>query len=104
MTDAQDKTESTQEEADEALRFADGFSWLCRVLHSRSEHGLEYEDVTFPARDGVPDYKILHDAGYNVLAYDPRQVQAEPPLSSPCRLASSRQFPPRKGHADAGHR
>jgi pimeloyl-ACP methyl ester carboxylesterase len=127
MTGVQDKTESAQEEADEALRrFADGFSWLRRapVLHSPSEHGLEYEDVTFPARDGVPlegwfipapgsgkliianhpmgfsrsgmpteyepwhadwaasgngfevdlvpDYKILHDAGYNVLAYDLR--------------------------------
>jgi hypothetical protein len=127
MTDVQDRTESTQEQADEALRrFADGFSWLRRapVLHSPSEHGLEYEDVTFPARDGVPlegwfipapgsgkliianhpmgfsrsgmptqyepwhtdwaasgngfevdlvpDYKILHDAGYNVLAYDLR--------------------------------
>jgi uncharacterized protein len=127
MTDVQDKTESAKEEADEALRrFADGFSWLRRapVLHSPSEHGLEYEDVTFPARDGVPlegwfipapgsgkliianhpmgfsrsgmptqyepwhadwaasgngfevdlvpDYKILHDAGYNVLAYDLR--------------------------------
>jgi uncharacterized protein len=127
MTDARDKTESAQEQADEALRrFADGFSWLRRapVLHSPSEHGLEYEDVTFPAHDGVPlegwfiaapgsrkliianhpmgfsrsgmptqyepwhadwaasgngfevdlvpDYKILHDAGYNVLAYDLR--------------------------------
>ena len=127
MTNVQDKTETAQEQADEALRrFADGFSWLRRapVLHSPSEHGLEYEDVTFPARDGVPlegwfipapgsgkliianhpmgfsrsgmptqyepwhadwaasgngfevdlvpDYKILHDAGYNVLAYDLR--------------------------------
>ena len=127
MTDVQDRTESAQEQADEALqRFADGFSWLRRspVLHSPSEHGLDYEDVTFPARDGVPlegwfipapgsgkliianhpmgfsrsgipahvqpwhadwapsgngfevdlvpDYKILHDAGYNVLAYDLR--------------------------------
>jgi pimeloyl-ACP methyl ester carboxylesterase len=127
MTDVQDTTESAQEQADEALRrFADGFSWLRRapVLHSPSEHGLEYEDVTFPARDGVPlegwfipapgsgkliianhpmgfsrsgmptqyepwhadwaasgngfevdlvpDYKILHDAGYHVLAYDLR--------------------------------
>jgi uncharacterized protein len=127
VTDVQDKTESPQEQADEALRqFADGFSWLRRapVLHSPAEHGLDYEDVTFPARDGVPlegwfipapgsgkliianhpmgfsrsgmptqyepwhadwvasgngfevdvvpDYKILHDAGYNVLAYDLR--------------------------------
>jgi hypothetical protein len=32
------------------------FSWVRRapVLHSLSEHGLAYEDVTFPARDGVP--------------------------------------------------
>ena len=127
MTDVLDKTESNQGQADEALqRFADGFSSPPRspVLHSPSEHGLEYEDVTFLARDGVPleawfipapasseliianhplgfsrsgipthlqpwhaawapsgngfevdlvpDYKILHDAGYNVLAYDLR--------------------------------
>jgi uncharacterized protein len=127
MTGVQDKTGSTHEQTDEALqRFADGFSYLRRspVLHSPSEHGLEYEDVTFPAHDGVPlegwfipapgsskliianhpmgfsrsgmpahlqpwqadwalsgngfevdlvpDYKILHDAGYNVLAYDLR--------------------------------
>jgi len=94
------------------------------ILHSPSEQGLEFEDVTLPATDGVPlegwfipasesrkliianhpmgfsragipaqlepwksvwsssgngfevnlvpDYKILHDAGYNVLAYDLR--------------------------------
>ena len=127
MTEIQHKTPLTQEQAYEALqRFADGFSWLRRspVLHSPSEHGLEYEEVTFHAHDGVPlegwfipaagstkliianhpmgfsrsgipthlqpwhadwvasgngfevdlvpDYKILHDAGYNVLAYDLR--------------------------------
>ena len=127
MTDTQDKTQTAREQADEALaRFADGFSWLRRapVWHSPAEHGLDYQDVTFPARDGVPlegwfipapgsgkliianhpmgfsrsgmptqyepwhadwaasgngfevdlvpDYKILHDAGYNVLAYDLR--------------------------------
>ena len=127
MTDVQDKVDSSQAEIDETLqRFANGFSWLRRapVLHSPSEHGLNYEDVTFPARDGVPlegwfipasgsskliianhplgfsrsgipthlqpwhadwaasgngfevdlvpDYKILHDTGYNVLAYDLR--------------------------------
>jgi uncharacterized protein len=127
MTDVQNRTTPAQDQADEALRrFADGFSWLRRapVLHSPSELGLEYEDVTFPARDGVPlegwfipapgsgkliianhpmgfsrsgmptqyepwhtdwaasgngfevdlvpDYKILHDAGYHVLAYDLR--------------------------------
>jgi hypothetical protein len=122
-----DKPESTQEQADAALqRFVDGFSSPPRspVLHWPSEHGLEYEDVTFLAHDGVPlegwfipapgsgkliianhplgfsrsgipthlqpwhaawapsgngfevdlvpDYKILHDAGYNVLTYDLR--------------------------------
>jgi uncharacterized protein len=120
-------TELTQEQGDEALqRFADGFSSNLRapVLRSPADHGLEYEDVTFPAHDGVPlegwfipapgsskliianhpfsfsrsglpthlepwhaiwapsgngfevdlvpDYKILHDAGYNVLTYDLR--------------------------------
>jgi len=127
MTVVQGRVDSSQAQLDEALhRFADGFSWLRRapVLHSPSEHGLEYEDVTFPACDGVPlegwfipvqgsskliianhplgfsrsgmpadlqpwhadwapsgngfevdlvpDYKILHDNGYNVLAYDLR--------------------------------
>ena len=94
------------------------------MMHFPSEAGLDYEDVSFPALDGVPlegwfipapgsrkvsianhpmgfsrsaipahlepwasvwrgsgnafevnlipDYKILHDAGYNVLAYDLR--------------------------------
>jgi uncharacterized protein len=94
------------------------------ILHNPAEAGLAYEDVTFPAADGVPlegwfipapgsrrvvianhplgftraglpshiepwhsrwaasgngievdfipDYKILHDAGYHVLAYDMR--------------------------------
>jgi hypothetical protein len=127
MSAVRDQTESGPEESDEALeRFADGFSSPRRspVFHSPSEHGLSYEDVTFPAHDGVPleawfipvpgsnrliianhplgfsrsgipahlqpwhadwapsgngfevdllpDYKILHDAGYNVLAYDLR--------------------------------
>lgn len=107
--------------------FADGFSFQRRspILHSPAEHGLAYENVTFPSLDGVPlegwfipaagtanglvianhpmgftrsglpahlepwrtewapsgnafevdltpDYKILHDAGYHVLAYDLR--------------------------------
>jgi pimeloyl-ACP methyl ester carboxylesterase len=105
---------------------ADSFAQQLRspILHWPSEQGLEYEDVTFQATDGVPlegwfipapesdkliianhpmgfsragipahlepwksiwalsgndievnlvpDYKILHDAGYNVLAYDLR--------------------------------
>jgi uncharacterized protein len=121
------KIEPSQEQDDAALqRFVDGFSSPPRspVLHSPAEHGLEYEDVTFPAHDGVPleawfipapesskliianhplgfsrsgipthlqpwhaawassgngfevdlvpDYKILHDAGYNILTYDLR--------------------------------
>ena len=127
MTALLETPESTQQQSDEALqRFADGFSSPPRspVLHSPSEHGLEYQDVTFLAHDGVPleawfipapasskliianhpmgfsrsgipthlapwhaawapsgngfevdlvpDYKILHDAGYNVLTYDLR--------------------------------
>jgi uncharacterized protein len=117
----------SEEQAGQLLdQFADGFSRLRRspVLHSPSEEGLDYEDVTFSSRDGVPlegwfipaagsgkliianhpmgftrsgmpahlepwhsewaasgngfevnfipDYKILHDAGYHVLAYDLR--------------------------------
>ena len=57
MTDVQDTAALTREQSDEALqRFADGFSSPRRspVLHSPSEHGLGYEDITFPARDGVP--------------------------------------------------
>jgi len=127
MTDVQDTVDSSRAQRDEALqRFVDGFSSPPRspVLHSPSEHDLEYEDVTFAAHDGVPieawfipapgsgkliianhplgfsrsgipthvepwhtawaptgngfevdlvpDYKILHDAGYNVLTYDLR--------------------------------
>jgi uncharacterized protein len=107
-------------------RFADAFSFMRRspILHSPAERGLDYENVTFPSRDGVPlegwyipadgsgkliianhpmgftrsglpahlepwhtewaasgnafevdlvpDYQILHDAGYHVLAYDLR--------------------------------
>lgn len=117
----------SNEQIDDILdRFADGFSRQRRspVLHSPSDQGLDYQDVTFPARDGVPlegwfipaagaqnlvilnhpvgftrsgmpthlepwqsvwaasgngfevdfipDYKILHDAGYHVLTYDLR--------------------------------
>jgi pimeloyl-ACP methyl ester carboxylesterase len=127
MTTVQDKVHPSKAQLDETLqRFANGFSWVRRapVFHSPSEHGLEYEDVAFPAHDGVPleawfipapgsnkliianhplgfsrsgipahlepwhgdwaasgngfevdlvpDYKILHDSGYNVLAYDLR--------------------------------
>ena len=132
MSAVQNKIDASQAQLDETLqRFANGFSWVRRapVLHSPSEHGLAYEDVTFSAHDGVPleawfipasgsrkliianhplgfsrsgswlrrapvlhspsslagsasgngfevdlvpDYKILHDTGYNVLAYDLR--------------------------------
>jgi uncharacterized protein len=107
-------------------RFAEAFSFQRRspILHTPAEHGLGYENVTFPSRDGVPlegwyipapgsdklvianhpmgfnrsglpthlepwrsewaasgnafevdfvpDYRILHEAGYHVLAYDLR--------------------------------
>src|SRR5260370_14027296 len=152
MSDVQDKIDSSQAQIDETLqRFANGFSWLRRapVLHSPSEHGLEYEDVTFPARDGVPlegwfipapgsskliianhplgfsrsgipthlrpwhadwaasgngfevdlvpDYKILHDAGYNVLTYDLRNhglSSAPNGGGGPPRLTPDRGLPP----------
>lgn len=116
-----------EEDTAEALEhFADGFARLPRspVLHGPAELGLDFEDVAFPAADGVPldgwfipapgskkliianhpmgfsrsgipahlqpwqadwtltgngfevdlvpDYRILHDAGYHVLAYDLR--------------------------------
>jgi pimeloyl-ACP methyl ester carboxylesterase len=127
MADVHEAPVRTEEQIDQMLRrFADGFSVLRRapILHSPSELGLDYEDVTFPSRDGVPlegwfipapgsdkliianhpmgfnrsgmpahlepwrsdwapsgngfevdlvpDYKILHDAGYHILAYDLR--------------------------------
>ena len=131
MTEAvnHDVPRLTEEQTDHLLRrFAEGFGTTDQVrapvLHTPSERGLDYEDVTFPSLDGtplegwfipsagsdklvianhpmgfcrsgqpthldpwnsewgssgngfevdfVPDYKILHDAGYNVLAYDLR--------------------------------
>lgn len=127
MTEVLGAPALTEEQIDQVLqRFADAFSQQRRspVIHSPSEQDLDYEDVTFPSRDGVPlegwfipaagsskliianhpmgfnrsgmpthlepwrlewassgndfevdfipDYKILHDAGYNVLAYDLR--------------------------------
>jgi pimeloyl-ACP methyl ester carboxylesterase len=127
MSDVLHKGQSTKEQSDKALQaFVDGFASPPRspVFHLPSEQGLDYEDVTFLALDGipieawfipargsskmvianhplgfsrsgmptqydpwhaawapsgngfevdlVPDYKILHDAGYNVLAYDIR--------------------------------
>jgi uncharacterized protein len=117
----------TGEQVDQILRqTADSFAQQLRspILHMPSSAGLEFEDVSFPALDGVPlegwfipfggsnkliianhpmgfsrsgmpthldpwksvwaasgndfevnfipDYRILHDAGYNVLAYDLR--------------------------------
>ncbi len=128
MTDVQDEIASSQVKIDETFqRFADGFSYLRRspILHTPAEFGLEFEDVSFPALEGVPlgawyipaagssnviianhpmgfsrsgipthlqpwhadwapsgngfevnlvpDYKILHHAGYNVLAYHLRK-------------------------------
>ncbi|WP_394824496.1 alpha/beta hydrolase [Pendulispora albinea] len=119
----------TEEQIDAILqRMADRYAQQLRspILHSPSEQGLSYEDVTFPSLDGVPlegwfipaagsdrliianhplgfnraglptylepwrsiwgpsgntaevnfvvDYEILHDAGYNVLAYDLRNA------------------------------
>jgi len=117
----------SEEQIDHFLQeFANGFGQQLRspVMHSPSEQGLDYQDVSFPSLDGtplegwfipakgsnkliinnhpmgfsrsglptqlepwksmwgssgnnfeinlIPDYKILHDAGYNVLTYDLR--------------------------------
>ncbi len=127
MTEAQAAPALTGEQIDRIVQaMADSFGQQLRspILHWPSEQGLDYQDVTFPALDGVPlegwfvpasgsdkliianhpmgfsragipahlepwksvwalsgndfevnfvpDYKILHDAGYNVLAYDLR--------------------------------
>ena len=127
MTEEHAAPALTEEQIDRLLQaMADSFAQQLRapILHSPDEHGLDYEDVTFPALDGVPlegwfipaagsnklivanhpmgfsragipahlepwrsiwapsgngfevnlvpDYKILHDAGYHVLAYDLR--------------------------------
>jgi uncharacterized protein len=124
---ASDRSELTEDQIDRILnQMAESFGQQLRspIWHSPSEENLTYEDVTFPALDGVPlegwfipahgsnkiiianhpmgfsrsgipthlepwrsiwsssgndfdvnlvpDYKILHDAGYNVLAYDLR--------------------------------
>ncbi|MEO3886013.1 hypothetical protein [Nonomuraea sp. B5E05] len=121
------RSASTAPDEDQILQqMADAFGEQLRspIMHSPEEQGLDYEDVTFQAVDGVPiegwfipargsdkliianhpmgfsraglpghlepwksiwsssgndmevdlvpDYKILHDAGYNVLAYDLR--------------------------------
>ena len=127
MTESHAAPALTAEQVDQILQaMADSFGQQLRspILHWPSEQGLDYQDVTFPALDGVPlegwfipaagsdkliianhpmgfsrsgipthlepwrsiwassgndfevnllpDYKILHDAGYNVLAYDLR--------------------------------
>jgi uncharacterized protein len=127
MTEGQAAPALTGEQIDRIVQaMADSFGQQLRspILHWPSEQGLDYQDVTFPALDGVPlegwfipasgsdkliianhpmgfsragipahlepwksvwalsgndfevnlvpDYKILHDAGYNVLAYDLR--------------------------------
>lgn len=116
----------TEEQINQTIKqLAETFARPIRspILHRPDEYGLQYEDVTFPAMDGVPleawfmpadsdrliianhpiwfnryglaahlepwksiagaggndfevnfmpDYKHLHDAGYNVLVYDMR--------------------------------
>ncbi|MFD4675993.1 alpha/beta hydrolase [Lentzea sp. NPDC058450] len=124
VTAAPSRSEEQTQQLLEQIAF--GFAYLPRspVLHSPAERDLEFEDVTFPATDGVPlegwfipapgssrlvianhpmgftrsglpthlepwqsiwapsgngaeidfvpDYAVLHEAGYNVLAYDLR--------------------------------
>jgi uncharacterized protein len=127
MTEGHAAPALAEEQIDHILQaMADSFGQQLRspILHSPAEHGLDYQDITFPALDGVPlegwfipaagsdkliianhpmgfsragipthlepwrsvwapsgndfevnlvpDCKILHDAGYHVLAYDLR--------------------------------
>jgi hypothetical protein len=47
----------TEDQIDRLLQaMADSFAQQLRspILHSPTEHGLDYQDVTFPALDGVP--------------------------------------------------
>ena len=129
MSEGQVTPARTGEQIDHILQvIADSFGQQLRspVLHWPEEAGLDYQDITFPALDGVPlegwfipasgsgkliianhpmgfsrsgipadrqpwrsvwaasgndfevnlipDYKILHDAGYNVLTYDLRNA------------------------------
>ena len=128
MTDSTGNESSPSEEeiAKRLKDIANGWAYPPRspVLRTPGDEGLDYEDVTFPAQDGVPleawfipcpgsdrlvianhpmmfnrygfpshlepwrsfgadsgntfevdyvaDYRILHEAGYNVLTYDER--------------------------------
>ncbi len=91
MTHVQDTAEPTREQSDEALQsFVDGFASPPRspVLHWPSEHGLEYEDITFPARDGL--LLIIDPAA--PLAAPGRYV--ETPWRRASRTMSTRPFAP----------
>ena len=61
MTDVHDPAAARKQDHEALERFADGFSSPRRspVLHWPSEQGLEYEDITFPALDGVPRYFVF---------------------------------------------
>ena len=129
ISNPQEAPAMSEQQIDEFLEnFADGFAHTSRspVLHDPAEQGLEFENVTFQALDGVPleawfipatssnkliianhpmgfsrsglpsylepwaslwgpsgndfevnfipDYRVLHDAGYNVLTYDLRNL------------------------------
>jgi hypothetical protein len=57
MTEVREGPALTEEQIDQMLQgVADAFSVQRRspVMHSPDELGLDYEDVTFPSRDGVP--------------------------------------------------
>lgn len=86
MTDPTERslTRDVRTQAIKAL--AAGYGTLLRspLLKNPGDYGLEYENITFSSLDGtpleawwipgevdyIPDYRILHEAGYNVLTYD----------------------------------
>ena len=57
MTEGHAAPAPAEEQIDRLLQgMTDSFARQLRapILHSPAEHGLDYQDVTFPALDGVP--------------------------------------------------
>jgi hypothetical protein len=57
MTEGHAAPALTEDQIDRLLQgMADSFAQQLRapILHSPAKHGLDYQDVTFPALDGVP--------------------------------------------------
>jgi hypothetical protein len=79
----------TEEQIDHLLQgMADSFAQQLRapILHSPGEHGLDYEDVTFPAVDGVPlEGWFIPAAGSHKLRQRPAGAAGHPSQARPQR-------------------